>query len=146
MFNLWDWRKRVGQAGETSVPAAVTYGSGEIGDINQTTVEVTFTGNVNSPGLGYDAGVTIRVNAIAATILTATRQDPSNDLVHYVLSAAVDIDDVITFEYDDDFGDLEDDDTNPLADIASSPVTNYVGSHYYFDTEESSAWVAASVG
>jgi hypothetical protein len=133
-------RRRIAVAGGV----AVTVSNGEIGDVNSVTVEITFSEAIFSTN--YANGVTIRVNAVPATISSATRQDPNKALVYYVLSAAVDINDIITFEYDNDFGDYE---TDPggveVDDIASTAITNFVGSHYYFDEKEDSMWMMASV-
>jgi hypothetical protein len=116
------------------------YNSGEMGDVGTTTVEVRFTQNVNATD--YKAGVTIKVNSISQTINSGTRQG-DHRFVFYVIASAADVDDVITWEYDDDFGDYEDDESNPMGDITASPVTNFIGSHLYFDTADDAIWVAA---
>lgn len=135
-FPIWTSR---GRSGVTI--SVLGYSSSEIGDVSQTIVEITFTGNVNATD--YKDGWTIKVNAVSETISSAARQDPTNNKVHFTLASAVDINDVITVEYDDDFGDYEDDAGDPLGDIAAKTATNYVGSHLWFDTEESSAWIGA---
>ena len=116
------------------------YNSGEMGDVGTTTVEVRFTQNVNATD--YKAGVTIKVNSISQTINSGARQG-DHRFVFYVIASAADVDDVITWEYDDDFGDYEDDESNPMGDITASPVTNFIGSHLYFDTADDAIWVAA---
>jgi hypothetical protein len=116
------------------------YSSGEIGDTGTTTVEVTFSENINATD--YKAGVTIKANSVSQTISTATRQGDQT-VVHYVLSAALDVNDGITWEYDDDFGDYEDDDGNPMADVSAQAVSNYIGSHLYFDTADDAVWIGA---
>lgn len=116
------------------------YSASEIGDVDSTTVEVTFSEEVNSSG-GFDAGVTIRVNAVSQTISSATKQaDPT--VVHYVITPKIDINDSVTWEYDSGLGDIEDTSGNPLGDVAAQAVTNYVGSHFYFDEQEDSAHIA----
>ena len=116
------------------------YSAGEMGDEGTTTVEVRFTQNVNATD--YKAGVTIKVNSISQTINSGARQG-DHRFVFYVIASAADVDDVITWEYDDDFGDYEDDESNPMGDIVASPVTNFIGSHLYFDTADDAIWVAA---
>lgn len=113
----------------------ITFSSGEEGDVDNNTVEITFSTNVNSPGADYAAGVTIKINAVAATINSADRQT-DHTLVYYVLDEDIDINDVVTWEYDDDFGDLEaETGGSDLADVEAQATTNYVGAHHYFDEE-----------
>jgi len=119
--------------------APPTYNSGEAGDVGSTTIEITFSEAITSTD--YAAGVTIKVNAVAATINSATRQD-NQSVVHFVIAAAADIDDVITWEYDDAVGDYQDLAGNALADVAAQTCTNYIGSHLYFDEKEDSAHLA----
>jgi len=114
----------------------------EIGDVGYTTVEVRFTGDVNSPTADYVSGVTIRVNAIVRGIASGTRQ-PDNSLVYYVLVSQVDVNDTLTWEYDSLLGDMEDAFGNPLGDVPATGCSNWVGSHLYFDTEDDCVWVAA---
>lgn len=119
------------------------YSSSLIGDTNYTTVEVTFDQDINSPGADYKAGVTIKKNSISQTISTGTRQ-ANKAIVHYVITPAADINDTITFEYDDDVGDLEaDDDATDLLDVSAQSSINYIGSTLYFNEEESSALIGA---
>ena len=74
---------------------------------------------------------------------SATRE-ANHALVHFVIAAAADIDDTVTWEYDDDFGDYQDGDGNPMGDIAAANATNYIGSHLYYDTADDSAWLGAT--
>lgn len=134
------WRHLLARLAST-VAAAIGLDFAEAGDVDTTTVEGTFTGNVTATD--YKAGITITLNAISQTINTATRQ-ADHSLVHYVIAAAVDINDTLTFAYDDDFGDYVDDESNPLGDIAETPATNYVGAHLYHDTADCSAWIGAT--
>ena len=129
----WPARKRRGVA-----VSALAFSAGEIGDVDSTTVEITFTAEVFSPTTDYVSGVTIKVNAVSQTISSGTRQVDTS-LVHYVITPKIDTNDTVTWEYDDDFGDLEDSGAAPLGDIAAQGNTNYVGSLWYFDEEESSA-------
>jgi hypothetical protein len=119
------------------------YSSGEIGDVLNTTVEVLFNESISSPTSDYKTGVTIKANAVSQTISTATRQ-ANHKLVHYVLDTALDADDTITWEYDDDLGDMEaEDDATPLGDVSAQAVTNWIGTHLYFNQADDSAWVGA---
>jgi hypothetical protein len=126
--------------GET-LPSALGFSAGHAGDVSQTTIEVHFTGNVNATN--YAAGVTIRVNSVAQTIDTATRQ-ADHTQVFYVISAPADVDDLVTFQYDDATGDYQDDYGAQMADIAATTVANYVGSHLYFDTADDAIWIGAT--
>ena len=134
------WRHLLGALVET-VLAALTLAAAEAGDVDTTTIEATFTDDVTATD--YAAGVTIKVNAVAQTISSATRQI-NHALVHFVIAAAADIDDTITWEYDDDFGDYQDALGNPMGDVAATPATNYIGSHVYYDTADCSAWLGAT--
>lgn len=114
--------------------------TGEEGDTDTTTIEITFSGGVVASL--YDAGVTIKINSVATTIISATRQS-DHAVVYFVVADAVDINDVVTFEYDDDFGDYASESTTgALTDIAASGTTNYVGSHLWFNTGEDSGHLA----
>ena len=133
------WRHLLAQL-TGSVQAALSLSSTEIGDLGTTTVEAQFSESVTATD--YKAGVTIKVNSISQTINTATRQ-ADHSLVHFVIAAAVDVDDTITWEYDDDLGDYADDAANPMGDISATGATNYVGSHLYFDTADDAVWSGA---
>ena len=133
------WRHLLAQL-TGSVVAALSLDSAEVGDVDATTVEAQFSDNVNATD--YKAGVTIKVNSVSQTINTATRQ-ADHSLVHFVIAAAVDVDDTITWEYDDDLGDYADDEANPMGDISATAATNYVGAHLYFDTADDAVWSAA---
>jgi len=135
------WRHLLSLIFGEAAPSALGFSAGHIGDVATTTVEVHFSGNVNASD--YTAGVTIRKNAVAQTISSATRQ-ADHTQVFYVIAAAVDVDDTVTFEYDDDTGDYADDLAAQMADIAETSTTNYVGSHLYFDTADDAVWIGAT--
>jgi hypothetical protein len=75
-----------------------TFVSAEVGTVNATTVAVTFSEAVAAVGSDYLTGVTIKVNTVAATISSATRQ-ANQAVVYYVLASAVVYGDTITWEY-----------------------------------------------
>ena len=118
----------------------ITLSGSEIGDEGTTIVEATFTENVNATD--YTAGVTIKANGVSQTINSADRQ-ADHTLVHYTLAAALDVNDTVTWEYDDDLGDYQDDDGGLMADVSATSTTNYIGSHLYFDTADDAVWVGA---
>jgi hypothetical protein len=135
----WSHKRRT--LGVDSVAASVLdVAAAEAGDVGTTTVEVRFTQNVNATD--YKAGVTIKVNSISQTINSATRQ-ADHRYVYYVIASAADADDVITWEYDSGAGDYQDDEGNPMGDISAVTVTNYIATHFYFDTADDSAWLGA---
>ena len=134
------WRHLLATLRETIAAALYLY-SAEIGDVGTTTVEARFSDNVNATD--YTAGVTIKVNSVSQTINSGTRQG-DHSIVHFVIAVAADVDDIITWEYDDDLGDYVDDDTNPMGDIAATQATNYIGSHLYFDTADDAVWIGAT--
>jgi len=133
-------RVLLGARYEAPPPAELSLSGAEVGDVDTITIEARFSGNVNATD--YKAGVTIRVNAISQTINTATRQ-ADHTFVYYVIAAAADVDDTLTWEYDDDLGDYEDDEGAPMADIGATSATNYVGSHARFNLVDDSAWLGA---
>lgn len=116
------------------------FSSGEAGDTGTTTIEVTFTDNVTATD--YKAGVTIKVNAVSQTINTATRQ-ADHRVVHYVIAAAADVNDTITWEYSAGGGDYQDDNGDPLGDVSAETLDNWIGSHLYFDTADDAVWIGA---
>lgn len=116
------------------------FSAGEEGDVNNTTVEITFSMDVFSTL--YDAGVTIKINGVSTVISSATRQ-ANHALLYFVVADAIDINDVVTFEYDDDFGDYEAEVGGvDMLDVSAQGTTNYVGSNFYFDSEWSSGHFA----
>jgi hypothetical protein len=139
-FRASRWRHLLGSFTE-AVIAALTLAAAAIGDVGTTTIEAQFSDNVTATD--YTAGVTIKVNAVSKTINSGTRQ-ADHSLVHFVLAAAVDANDLITWEYDDDLGDYADDEANPMGDVAATPATNYVGAHLYYNTADDSAWLGAT--
>lgn len=107
--------------------------SGEEGDVTNLTVAVLFSADIVSGTADYVTGVTIKVNGVAATISSGTRQS-NHALVYYVLAAGADANDEITFEYSDTLGDLaSESDATQVGDIAATPVTNNVGEHLRFN-------------
>jgi hypothetical protein len=114
----------------------------EVGDVDESTVVVTFSRAINSPALGYDAGVAID-NGGAVGIDSATRQT-NHAIVYYAIDTPVDLPDTPTWAYTAASGDLEGEgDSIAMDDIAATPVTNYVGSHAYFDRASDSGHVAS---
>lgn len=136
----------VGDGGGGPVPGAPPeYAASETGDINRVTVEVVFDQDIFSPSGNYADGVTIKNNTVTQTILNATRQ-ANHAIVHYEISLNGDANDVFSFEYDDLLGDLEaEDDGVDMADVSAQTPINYIGSHFYFDTEDDAVWLAAVV-
>jgi len=113
------------------------FSTGEEGDTDNNTIEVTFNADIQATD--YTAGVTLKINAVSATLTAADRQT-DHAIVYYTITEDVDIDDAVTFDYDDDFGDYSaESDSTPVADISSAATTNYVGCHQYFDEEWCSA-------
>ena len=113
---------------------------GEEGDVTNATVAVVFS----EPPFSADftTGPTIRINGVAATILSATKQsDPI--LVYYVLQAPyAAANSVVTFEYSDVAGDYADGVGNQMADVVATSITNNVGSHWRFDDAPNSMHLA----
>jgi hypothetical protein len=109
-----------------------TYSASEEGDVTDPTLAVQFSEPVNSATSDYVTGVTIKINAVTATISSGVRQgDPS--VVHYVITPFADANDAITFEYSDVVGDIADLAGNQLGDVAPAAADNRVGEHLRFD-------------
>lgn len=101
------------------------YSNAEIGNVDASTVVVTFTENINAAA--YDNGVTINVNGSTAVISSATRQ-ANHAIVYYVLNAPVIHTDVVTFRYTKPgaVSYLTNDSGVELANIPPQTVTNNV--------------------
>jgi hypothetical protein len=120
------------------VPPA--FENSEEGDVTNATVAVNFSEAVFSAN--FAVGVTIKINGIAATITSATKQsDPV--LVYYVLQTPYsDANDLITFEYSDVAGDYADLVGNQMGDVVATSVTNNVGRHLRFNDAPNSMHLA----
>jgi hypothetical protein len=75
-----------------------TFVSAEVGTVGATTVAVTFSAAVTAVGDDYTSGVTIKVNTVASTISSGTRQT-NQAIVYYVLAAPVVYGDTVTWAY-----------------------------------------------
>lgn len=98
------------------------YSSSEIGNVDASTVAVTFDKNVSSSD--YSTGVTIKVNSAAATISSAARQT-DHAIVYYVLSAAAVSGDTVTWEYSGGVI-VSESDNAPLGTVTAQTVTNNI--------------------
>ena len=124
------------------VISALAFSSGEVGDVSPDDVMVMFNMDVNSPTADYLSGVTIKINAVSETFETGVRQTDNRYVLYGNSTEFADQNDVVTWEYDDDFGDIEDDDGSPLGDVAAESVENRVGMHFYWDNDEELVWAA----
>lgn len=95
--------------------------SAEIGNVDESTVAVTFDQFVVSSD--YLNGVTIKVNGSPVSIDTAERQS-NHALVYYVLNSPVEFGDVVVWEYLDGLIAAEDDGVQLHGTV--QPVTNNV--------------------
>ena len=132
---------QVGVVGSPVAASVVAYSSGEIGDVATTIVVIIFTATITSPGGNYTLGATIKVNGTSVTISSAALQ-ADNLTLRYTLASAADINDEITYTYSSATGDLQDSSGNDVTSISETTVTNNIGTHWYFDTEEDSAHLA----
>lgn len=122
---------------------APLFSGGEEGDVTNLTVAATFTADVVSGSADYVTGVVIRVNGVAATIVSGTRQT-NHSVVYYLLDAGADANDAVTFEYTDTLGDIASETDNvQMGDIAAVAVTNNVGRHWRFNDAPNSMQLAA---
>jgi len=119
----------VAVGGDVTPPA---FSSSEEGDVTDPTLKVVFSEAVNSDTSDYATGATIKINAVPVTISSATRQ-ADQSIVYYVITPFADANDVITYEYSDVAGNIEDLNNNQLGDIAAQTADNNVGEHLRFD-------------
>ena len=122
------FHRRSSAGGDVTPPG---FSATEEGNVADSTLVVNFTEAVNSDTSDYVSGVTIKINAAAVTISSGTRQT-NQAVVHYVITPIADANDVITFEYSDVAGDIEDLANNQLGDIAAQAADNNVGEHLRF--------------
>ena len=109
--------------GGSAVPPPVPplYLSGEIGNVDASTVVITFDQNIT---IASAAGVTIKADNVSQTISSATRQG-NHAIVYFVLSAPLVFGDVVTWEYTGGTIAAEDDAT-PLGTVTAHTVTNNI--------------------
>lgn len=106
------------------------FSSAEVGNVNASTVSVTFSVNVSASN--YATGVTIKVNGSAATISSATRQ-ANHAVVYYALSAAVVNGNTVTWEYSG--GNITNEATGAaLQTTSAQSVTNNVSGDDFMQT------------
>lgn len=84
-------------------------------------VSVTFSKPVNSSN--FTAGVTIKVNGVAASFAYAKRRDCDPTTVEWVLTANIPAAATVTWEYDSTAGDIQDASANPLASVSAHSIT-----------------------
>lgn len=94
--------------------------SGEIGNINDSTVVFTFNEEVNIDAVGW----TIEANSVSQTISSVTNSGGTNP--RFILSAPLANTDVIEATYDG-LGNTEDLNGNDLAALTDSSITNNIG-------------------
>lgn len=119
----------------------VTYRSSEIGDVSPEDAMVRFTQNVYSPTSDFLSGVTIKLNSVTEPFETADRQANFRYVLYGNSTDFADANDIVTWEYDDDFGDIEDSEGNPMGDISAQTIENRVGMHLYYDNDEELIWL-----
>jgi hypothetical protein len=113
------------------------YVSGVIGDVDTVTVVVVF--NETVAAADFTAGVTIKKNTVSQTVNSGTLQGDGRT-VYYVIAAAADINDEITWEYSG--GNILDAAGNALGNVAAQTAANYIGSQFWFDDLNSSGHFA----
>jgi len=116
----------------TDIPALIggmdhpVLASAEIGLLSSTIVVATFDEVVKAPD--YKLGVTIKVDAVAATISTAARNEGNKTQVRFTLSAPVGAGDVVTISYVAVDGFIENQYGIGLEDLTDAAVTNNTSS------------------
>lgn len=107
-------------------PTPPLFVSAEIGDVDATTVVVTFDRAVLAAENDFLLGVTIKINGSAATLISGIRQT-NHAIVYYALTPAVISTDTVTWEYNAAIGIIVSEiDGAALADVTAQSVTNNV--------------------
>lgn len=119
----------------------LSFFAAEAGDVGTTTIEVQFTKSVAAAGNDYASGVTVKVGGAGVAVVSATRQVDTR-YVHYVIAAPADVNDAITWEYSAAAGHITDAAGVAMLDVAARPVTNYIGSQFYFNDFNASGHLA----
>lgn len=108
-------------------PVAPHFSSAEVGNVNASTVAVTFDTNIVADGSNYSAGVTIKVNGSTRSFESGIRQ-ANHAVVNYALASPVQAGDTVTWEYSAAAGSIvSESDGTALADVTAQTVTNNVG-------------------
>ncbi len=110
----------------------------EVGSAGSSQVVVTFPVQVN--GANFTDGVTIKINGVAATIVSAVRSPV--DVLTYTISEVVGPTDVVTWEYDRSAGVMEDTGSSPLQSFTPVTARNTVGSYLRFNDAKNSIHLA----
>jgi len=116
------------RSGGVSVEAPATtptFLSSEIGTVNASTLVVTFNSDISASN--YGTGVTIKVNSVATTITSATRQ-ANHAIVRYVIPVLYHgSGDVVTWEYNAAVGNIVGEvGSIALANVSAQTVTNNI--------------------
>jgi len=112
----------------------------DIGLLNTSTLSVAFGDDITSQGGDYNLGVTVRVNGTPVTPSVAAKQTGTFSIWYTI--PAVDIDDVVDWEYDGLVGDLADNGGQILQSIDRLTAGNSIGSYRWFNRLEDSGWIA----
>lgn len=107
-------------------PVAPHFASAEVGNVNASTVAVTFDTNIIADGSNYSSGVTIKVNGSTRSFESGIRQ-ANHAIVNYALASPVLAGDTVTWEYSAAAGHIVSESNGlPLADVTAQTVTNNV--------------------
>ncbi len=106
------------------VPTAPHFSSAEVGDVNASTVAVTFDSAIVADGSDYSSGVTIKVNGSTRNFESGIRQ-ANHAVVYYALSSPVANGDTVTWEYSGG-SIISESDGLALANVSAQNVTNNV--------------------
>lgn len=97
----------------------LTYVSGEV--IDETTIAITFTREVKASNAV--TGVTVTVDAVNATVSAGVIQT-NRRIIYYTLESPITRENVITWEYNTELGNITDLVDNPLSTVTAKVLTN----------------------
>lgn len=118
--------------------SSVEVSSIEIGVITSQLLSVTFSRDVAlSPGGDFADGVTIKINGVS-TVIIGAELDGTN-VVEYLLTDPVDINDVVTWEYDSTTGTMIDGQDFKVRRFSPIAASNTLGTHWVFELVDNSA-------
>lgn len=108
------------------VPPTPHVSAAEVGNVNASTVAVTFDTGIDAAGNDFSSGVTIKVNASVRAFESGIRQS-NHAIVYYALATPVVNGDTVTWEYTQSSGHIVAESGGAtLGDVAAQSVTNNV--------------------
>jgi hypothetical protein len=123
-WTLWIKNDKATYTWPTGDSSAPTKSSAEVGLVNSSTVEITFSENIVSASNMYSKGFTVKVNSANNDVLGGARQGLNK--IRLAITTPVTNGQTVTFSYVSTTGDIKDEAGNAFASVTDSGVTNNV--------------------